>query len=306
MTLSISDLPDALFLMILSEWVTLKDVSTVDTAVCVTKNRRWFLELLRTFKQTEKENNSSPGFYSWVSRRSLKLKYFIFSQKSLSKWKWRRQLLWERSLCTNHVEHVVFDALQPRPLDNFQRPLIPIKRLPGDDSKVVAIVNSCPNLKVLEISLSVNYFTDSTTLKFTPSLLAKLIELTIEDHRQVTYPKTVAAITTHCRILRKLVLKLESNDADITEIVKLNPDLVDISVSLGGALDGVSIISFLQFLMDSPNKIRRLDLLNYLLASENFQPIIDLFFVPFFGKFGEFASDRGTEVFSENLSKWRI
>ncbi len=116
---------------------------------------------------------------------------------------------------------------------------------------------------MLNVTKSQNYSGDLTLEKIESCIFKQLTELTFVDSNKVRYTNTVAVIRKYCRNLTKLHLGVESNEEDITAIVNNNPHLVDIYVSLGGGYHGVSIVSFLEFLIATRSSIKSLSLHDY-------------------------------------------
>lgn len=110
--------------------------------------------------------------------------------------------------------------------------------------------------------------------------MAQLTEFVLVDNDNIPYAETVCTIGEHCRHLKFLQLNVRSDEKSITDIISANPELHDIRVSIGGAYSGVSIVSFLQFLINNRDAIKSLAMPDYLIR-DNYMPTIRTFLASF-------------------------
>jgi len=163
-----------LFSIITTEWLITNGLTTLDSAYCNSSLRHQFLEELKQFHNWKPSIISAKFyyglFYKWVYARNLKLQYYRMDDDHFKNGK----LLYEIN-----VSNVVrIDAH-------------------GKDLLVVAIINSCQNLKELEIS--------DTLISEILSILSDLTFLKLKSDNLLSYVAAMSVVIVKCSSLKEFI-----------------------------------------------------------------------------------------------------
>ncbi len=207
MSLQIADLPDAFLLLLLSNWLTLIDVTNFDSSFCCNQ-RNWLLELLNGFKQSIDFDDFTKAqlydikFYRWIFLRGIQLKALEFSQKSfMEKTNKKKGTFKYVRVKMENVESLHFNTLISKKDHVHAHPLV------KDFGEICRIINSCPNLRVLKVTLSRKLFIDWNLSDVDGTIVSQLTELMIIDSYNADYTSIISHIVEYCRNLKRFILK---------------------------------------------------------------------------------------------------
>ncbi len=234
--LNLYSLPDVLVSSICENWLDLKNVAKLDTSLCRKPLRLWMLSIFKLLKQSDdtvSDTSCSVNFYKWINLRHIKLKYLNLSHETVA-------YLTSHCLCYDYVTAICFpNALGSNTTD-----------MKLEDFST--IFNACSQLQHVTVDHEAALNTCS------PAVLKQLNSLTMLN--QLVHPTTTSSLTERsvcCGNLRKLHFSRNLSNSAIQAIFTANPHISDFKLYF--SCDN-SIVSFLNLLMYTPNRVTNLTL----------------------------------------------
>lgn len=168
----IVQLPDDILSQLISDFVDLKDLTTLDSSVTNSRCRQYFLTILSNKVQMYANGSVNANKLSWISLRKIKLIHVCFDKN-----------------CFNDLDELIY-------FFDFSRIKSIIIRFADKVAISVKMINQCTHLRLLKLNMM--YSSDNPTFfsQIKPEILNQLTFIS-----ELFHSPELDVLSQHCRKL---------------------------------------------------------------------------------------------------------